>query len=376
VFAQSSVTLYGIIDEAVSWVNSVQTAGGAGHSQVALQANGLQPSRWGLRGTEDLGGGSKAVFVLENGFDPTSGKFSQGGLEFGRQVYVGLSNPVGTVTFGRQYDSVVDYVGSFVSATQWAGITMAHGGDLDNLVNSYRTNNAVKYASPVINGFRFGGMYSFGGVAGDLTRNQIWSLGAGFSHGPLSVGAAYLNVRQPNLSFFGNSATGTPSAATANNPSPVIAGFLSAHSYQNFALGASYNASNLIIGGAFSNVRLSGLGDTSAGPNPKGYRGSVTFNSIEGNLRYMAAADLSIGVAYDYLRQNATGTSNGATYQTASIGADYFLSKRTDLYTIAAFQHASGTASTGGPAVADLTTLTPSSGKNQSTARIGVRHRF
>ncbi|MBU9639868.1 hypothetical protein C6Q07_13110 [Burkholderia multivorans] len=168
-YAQSSVTLYGVIDEGVDWVSNVRTASGVGASQVAMASSILQASRWGLRGTEDLGGGLRALFVLENGFDPSTGQLGQGGLEFGRQAYVGLSGNYGTVTLGRQYDLVVDSVGPFVAGTQWAGITAAHGGDIDNMLNTWRVNNAVKYASPEILGIRFGALYSLGGVAGDFT---------------------------------------------------------------------------------------------------------------------------------------------------------------------------------------------------------------
>ncbi len=74
-----------------------------------MSSGNLQGSRWGLRGTEDLGGGLKAIFVLENGFNVFNGTLGQGGDELGRQAYVGLpTTQFGTVTLGRQYDSVVD----------------------------------------------------------------------------------------------------------------------------------------------------------------------------------------------------------------------------------------------------------------------------
>jgi predicted porin len=71
----------------------------------------INGSRWGLRGAEDLGGGLKAIFVLENGFSVQNGRLAQDGREFGRQAYVGVgSTQFGTVTLGRQYDSLVDFV--------------------------------------------------------------------------------------------------------------------------------------------------------------------------------------------------------------------------------------------------------------------------
>ncbi|RAF76601.1 porin, partial [Burkholderia multivorans] len=87
--------------------------------------------------------GLKAIFTLENGFDVNSGRLGQGSLMFGRQAYVGLSSPYGTVTLGRQYDSVVDFVGPLEAGDQWGGYIAAHPGDLDNFNNAYRVNNAI-----------------------------------------------------------------------------------------------------------------------------------------------------------------------------------------------------------------------------------------
>ncbi len=107
--AQSSVTRYGLIDEGFNYTSNV-----GGHSNYQLESGFAQGSRWGLKGTEDLGGGLKAVFQLENGFDVNSGNLGQGSRMFGRQANVGLSSDrFGTVTVGRQYDSVVDYFAPF-----------------------------------------------------------------------------------------------------------------------------------------------------------------------------------------------------------------------------------------------------------------------
>ncbi len=97
--AQSSVSLYGVLDLGLTYVNNTQTGrrgqGLTGGHQFALTdgtSTGVSGSRWGLRGVEDLGGGLKALFVLENGFNANNGALAQGGAEFGRQVYVGLAN--------------------------------------------------------------------------------------------------------------------------------------------------------------------------------------------------------------------------------------------------------------------------------------------
>ena len=111
--AQSSVTLYGIVDAGVTYRSNerVGSAGAyTGHSSVG---HDRQPVRQplGIKGSEDLGGGMRALFVLENGFDITNGTSGQGGRQFGRQAFVGLgSDRYGTVTLGRQYTSLDDFV--------------------------------------------------------------------------------------------------------------------------------------------------------------------------------------------------------------------------------------------------------------------------
>jgi predicted porin len=178
--AQSSVTLYGVIDEGFEMISNVKTGPGEGKTLYQLDStSGALGSRWGMRGSEDLGSGLRAIFVLENGFEINTGKLNQGGDEWGRQAYVGLSSTTyGSVTLGRQYDSVVDFVGPFGIGEQWGGHRAAHPGDLDNLNNSFRTNNSVKYTGTNYNGLTFGGLYSFGGQPGSISLNQVFSLGA------------------------------------------------------------------------------------------------------------------------------------------------------------------------------------------------------
>lgn len=220
---------------------------------------------------EDLGGGYGALAVLENGFDVNTGKLGQGGLEFGRQAYVGLSGPYGTVTLGRQYDSVVDSVGLLEAGDQWGGYLAAHPSDNDNFNNTNRVNNAIKYTSPVFHGLTATALYSLGGVSGHTGRNQIWSAGASYTNGPLSMGAGYLNVRNPNTSFYG--AGGTVAATVNGVPgsnfgaSPVISGYASAHTLQVIGTGAAYTIGSLTLGATYSNTQFRHLGDTTSAPS-------------------------------------------------------------------------------------------------------------
>jgi predicted porin len=156
--AQSSVTLYGLIDAGISYVNNSKTA--SGHDSLVKYDDGVaQGSRWGLRGTEDLGGGLKALFVLESGFNSGNGTLGQGGALFGRQAFVGLSKDgIGALTFGRQYSFSTDYLGGNYSTggQTVAGNYAYHINDVDQLTSS-RINNAVKFSSANFAGLTFGG---------------------------------------------------------------------------------------------------------------------------------------------------------------------------------------------------------------------------
>ncbi|EEA00506.1 porin Gram-negative type [Burkholderia sp. H160] len=377
--AQSSVTLYGIVDAGITFTNNVGLGSKApgGYQQYALTSGVLQGSRFGLRGTEDLGGGLKALFVLENGFNVNNGTLGQGGLMFGRQAYVGLSSQFGTVTMGRQYDSVVDYVGPFEAGDQWGGYLAAHPGDIDNFNNAYRTNNTVKFTSTNYNGLTFGGTYSFGGQAGNFTANQIWSLGAGYANGPLQLGVGYLNARTPAASggIFNNG--GTTTAANAAVTTPIYQGFASANTYQVIGAGGAYTFGAATIGLTYSNIQFGNLGKTFASP----FTGQkATFNNGEINFKYQLTPALLVGAAYDYTRGQQIEGNSRAQYHQGALGVDYFLSKRTDVYLIGVYQHALGeTVNTAGQVVAataGINGLTGSSTTNQVAARVGIRHKF
>ena len=195
--AQSSVTLYGLISTGIVYANNQKGADKQGHSTWQFASGPMQTPRWGMKGVEDLGGGVKAIFTLENGYNVGNGTLSQGGREFGRQAFVGLSSDTfGAVTFGRQYDEAVTLC-VFSSACQFAAYG-AHIGDSDNVFDTFRINNAVQYKSIDYRGFQFEGLYGFSNKAGGFSDNNAYSAGAQYRNGPLSLGAAYLQVNNPN----------------------------------------------------------------------------------------------------------------------------------------------------------------------------------
>jgi len=221
--AQSSVTLYGLIDAGFTYVNNEAAPNTAKGSAAAfrLSSGNLNGSRWGLRGTEDLGGGMKAIFTLESGFSMGNGQALQGqngsasGTEFGRQAFAGISTAqFGTVTLGRQYDSVVDYLAPLTANGSWGGTYFSHPFDNDNTQNSFRVNNSVKYQSANYSGLTFGGLYGFSNQAGGFANNRAYSAGAQYANGPLKVAAAYLQLQNPSSSTAGGAMTDNGAAAT------------------------------------------------------------------------------------------------------------------------------------------------------------------
>ncbi|WP_144146770.1 porin [Paraburkholderia sp. BCC1884] len=389
--AQSSVTLYGLIDEGLNYVSNVQTgrAGGAlvGQRQIAMSdgATGIGGSRWGLKGSEDLGGNLRAIFTLENGFNINTGGLSQGGLLFGRQAFVGLANSAGQVTLGRQYSIVSDMLAPLSEAGEIPGHMGANPDDFDDLGHTIRLNNTIKFRSTSFAGVTLGALYSLGGVAGSTGRNQVWAVAATYANGPFAAGVGYLNARDPNLSYFGtngNSGSNTTNnlgsfgSATAAQSNPIYAGFASATTFQLMIAGVKYHFGPMSVGATWSHAGFGGLGNTSAGPDPLRYAGSGVLNNGAINLSYAFTPAFSINAAYSYTHKASLGAYSGADYHQGTLSTAYLLSKRTELYAVAIYQKASGTDSLGQSAVASITQLTPSATDHQALVRLGILHTF
>ena len=154
--AQSNITTYGIIDAAVEYYSNADAAGNSVIRMPSL-GGGMFPSRLGFRGTEDLGGGLKAIFVLENGFAPDTGTLGQGNRLFGRQANVGLSGNWGQVTLGRNYNMLTTstYDVDIIGPSQY-GL-----GSLDSFIPNGRSDNSVAYRG-TFSGVTVGGAYSLG----------------------------------------------------------------------------------------------------------------------------------------------------------------------------------------------------------------------
>ncbi|CAD6537132.1 Outer membrane porin protein [Paraburkholderia kirstenboschensis] len=368
--AQSSVTLYGVIDAGISYVNNSKTA--TGHDNLFKYDDGVaQGSRWGLRGTEDLGGGLKALFVLENGFNSGNGTLGQGGAMFGRQAYVGLSqNNVGSLTFGRQYSFSTDYLGGNYSTggQTVAGNYAYHINDVDQLTSS-RINNSVKFSSANFSGLTFGAMYGFSNQAGAFAgapasgttaapvagSSRAYSFGLNYANGPFGIGAAYTDIRYPSQ------ATPAFSTTIAN----VTTGNI--RDLRTFGVGGRYMIAAATLWALYTNTRLEPITG-----------GATTFAAYEAGAKYAFTPALTAGAGYTYMHLS---NANRGHWNQVDLSVDYALSKRTDVYALGIYQIAAGRNGTQDlqAQIGSSTSYFNTSGTgadNQLAFRVGVRHKF
>src|SRR5258706_1808490 len=211
--AQSSLTLFGTMDAGITYVSNEK-----GHSAVILSNGNNIPNFWGLRGSEDLGGGTKAVFLLMNQYNLGTGTIigDSSGL-FARNAYVGLSNNRwGTLTAGQQYDFMYDSLTAkgMEAGSLYAGFFNYRQGpfavlgipgnltaspDFDRVAGTARVSNSVKYTSANYGGFSFGALYGFGGQPGALSTDNAISFGANYDHGAFGAGVGDVEQKNPSM---------------------------------------------------------------------------------------------------------------------------------------------------------------------------------
>lgn len=373
--AQSQVTLYGILDEGLMYQSS---AGGktGGKKFFMDSTSGISGSRWGMTGSEDLGGGLSTIFTLEGGINLNNGAAAQGNTLFGRQIFVGVNDSKrGSLTFGRQYDMMFYFGQPLTSAgIQGGSALFLHPGDLDNTGNSIRVNNTVRYMSPNFSGLTFGGEYSVGGVAGNSTSNSGYSLGFAYANGPVMIGGAFEYFKTPTSAtagagFFTDNANGSTALANTLNR-----GYASATAYQTAIIGGRYAIGPVTFSTSYSNTQYANLGNAFATKTAR-------FDNIDFAVKYLYGPTLALSAAYDYLKGHEVAAADGSArgnqhYNQVSVMADYLLSKRTDVYLGGTYQRASGTSSTGEAAVADIANLGDAAGNHTFLVRAALRHRF
>ncbi|MEA3119783.1 MAG: ral bacterial porin, family [Paraburkholderia sp.] len=375
--AQSSVTLYGLIDTGIVYSNSQSTSGvpGTGHSAWQENSSMLSNSVWGLRGSEDLGGGLSAIFRLENGFSINSGKTYYPGTIFGRQAYVGLQDSkYGTLTLGRQYDSVVDFLGPIALSNYGDGNNLAaHPFDNDNVDDSFYINNAVKYETPTIAGLQFESLYAFSNAAGGFSNDRVYSFGLSYSTGPVNLAAAYMQINNGAGGFLDNKTTG----ALSSNDSPSFP----AQNQRVMGAGGNYTFGKATVGALWTHTLFANASSTydSGMATPASLMfNDLHFDNFEVNAHYQLTPAISFAGAYTFTQAAYSGPAGSADpkWHQVTLMADYSFSKRTDVYAEGVYQHSYGAAAGMPLSSAYINGLTPSSTNNQVAATVGIRTRF
>ena len=205
--AQSSVTLYGLVDAYVGTSRVKISAPGIGsmsERQNVVDSGGFNTSRFGLRGSEDLGGGFKANFVLESGFDVSTGAAGDytspftGNVSssvFSRQSWVGLSGGFGEVRVGKMWTPYDEVKGSGAAAFDANIFAPATGVWVSNSYQD-RPGNSIYYATPSFGGVTAAVMYSLGEnktttPTGTVSAGKLASANIAYAGGPVAVALSH-----------------------------------------------------------------------------------------------------------------------------------------------------------------------------------------
>lgn len=330
--AQSSVTLYGVVDTSVGYVKGAESVSG-------LLNSGNATSRLGFRGVEDLGNGLKAEFVLEGQINPDDGTGASttgNAFDFKRQSTVGLAGEFGQVRLGRALTASYNAVSRYdVFGTVGLGATRAWKSGYE-----VRSSNMVSYISPKFAGFGVGVDYGFGEKK-ENSENRFVGIGATYDNGPLSLGLGY-DKQNNNLGV-----------APANQD------------LKTWQLGGSYD---------FAVVKLAAFYKESK------YKASST-GADQGKLKtWNLGISAPVGAAgvVKAAYNNYKWSNDSGKAQQFSLGYVHNLSKRTALYgTYAYMKNKNATApnkfALGGDAFSDASLK---DGKKQQGIQVGVRHAF
>ncbi|QOT80147.1 porin [Cupriavidus basilensis] len=347
--AQGSVSLFGMLDAGVTYVSNQ-----SGKRGVLLDTGVYVPSIFGLRGNEDIGGGSKVFFELASQFSNDNGAtIPSNGSLFARQAFVGLGNASwGKISLGNQYDFMTESLlfsgldggllyGGFYNFRNgpFTGLGIPNNPtgatDFDRVGASTRVANSVKYVTPSTGGFTLGALYGFGEIAGSVTSGRTASAGVNYERGPLALGAAVTDARYSAI----------------NNGRDGI---------RNIGVGAHYGFPSVLAHILYTNTR-----NTFSG---------AMVNVVQAGANWTLSGGLTLGANYQWMKGNAQLSHNKAQQVTSTLM--YALSKRTSVYLEGVYQHAAGDHGAQawinglfGPDAA-------SSGSSQAIGRIGMATRF
>ncbi|TEA79540.1 porin [Allopusillimonas ginsengisoli] len=328
--AETSVTLYGILDGGIGYQKVDGKVDGVDYEAKKLGGiNGVQSgNRWGLKGSEDLGDGLRAIFQLESGFDLGTANSAQGGRLFGRQATLGLAGDAwGELTGGRQTNIGSKYLPGIVDPFG-GGFGQANVGTSFSAANTMRWDNTVMYQTPNFSGFQFGVGYSFnvnGGEGWDVdfagqpnpkdSNGKGITAGLRYANGPIGVVATYdqIKINEDDSNF------------------------------KQWSLGGAYDFEVVKASLAFGQTRDGWFQGTNFGPD----LGTGTFIGAEGLKvnSYLVGLSAPVGngkILASWQMADPTSTPDGFvgdldSQQVYSLGYTYNLSKRTNVYAIGSY---------------------------------------
>ncbi len=365
--AQSSVTIYGIVDTGIVYTSkAVNTAGtGSTGSKFGLNSGVIQGSRIGFKGVEDLGGGLSALFQLETGFNNDNGALNgqdPGATNlFRRKSVVGLAGGFGTVLVGRQTD-YADTISAYTSVNDFGGLTGAVGHNLNRLEGT-RTNNSISYTTANLSGFTGNLIYGFGETAGKTTAGQSFGIGGKYDNGPLGLGINYYQSKQ-GATPSDTSLLSTASAAAAGNSA-----------LKSLNVVASYQFGPARVYGNYSRVKQDLNTGSPTVLASKTLGAANKADVYELGTAYSLTPSLKLLGAVTHTRADFNSSSKGKLTQ-VSLGTDYWLSKRTDLYAFVANIRAKDMANAGVFGDATGTATIGSADNSQTAVAVGIRHKF
>ena len=320
--AQSNVTVYGVADAAIS----LEDTGAPGaNRQTKVNSGNQSSSRFGFRGTEDLGNGLKALFNIEAGYALDTGAGDT--PLFGRRSVVGLQGNFGTVTIGREYTPIAavgtatDILGQGVYGSNLSAFTPANR-------LTRRISNSVNYKSAPLSGFTGSAAYSAGEAASGLPSGNLKGVALEYANGPIYVGGGYHVVTR-----------------------------LAAGDDKEYAIGAGYKMGDL-------EFKTNYLVADQTGPNNKFEQANLGASMVFGQAK-----------AFVNVQQNKT--ANGAKGNTFTLAYSYTLSKRTNVYTSYASLHNNNLGVFGfNSSSTNVTPPVTALGADPRALTVGVRHSF
>jgi predicted porin len=334
--AQSSVTIYGIVDTSVSRIDN------GNNSVVGIDSGNNAASRIGFKGVEDLGNGLQAEFVLENGINTDDGT---GGAGFSRLAFVGLNGAFGKVRLGKQEiqtKEMLNQIDPFSASGMVNAVDFINGGGLDQ-----RIGNQIVWMSNNYSGFSASVGYIFGETNGDNSANRGYGLRLGYANGPLNVQFAY---EKQNSTDTLSDNTVDPAGVDADD--------------KNMLLGATYDFGSFKLHGIYGQRKISGDVGGVASPDVK-----IRSGLIGATVPFGASA-----IRAEYIRNNVrdiAGVDADADSSLWALSYTYAMSKRTTLYATYArtTNDDNYDLGIGGPGGAVA-------GENGSGIAVGIQHKF